>query len=77
MGLKKKTAIVVFFMFTVITQDVSTAAVPSSVKSGIKNLYDGLKDMYSYYQQNVSGSRNTLEQSIAAVDVLENELNKS
>lgn len=46
MGLKKKTAIVVFFMFTVITQDVSTAAVPSSVKSGIKNLYDGLNRAY-------------------------------
>ena len=41
------------------------------------NLYAGLKDMYSYYQQNVSSSRGTLGQSIAAVDVLENELNES
>lgn len=41
------------------------------------NLYAGLKDMYSYYQQNVSASRSTLGQSIAAVDVLENELNQS
>ena len=41
------------------------------------NLYAGLKDMYSYYQQNVSASRSTLGQSIAAVDILENELNQS
>jgi hypothetical protein len=41
------------------------------------NLYTGLKDMYSYYQQNVSSSRSTLGQSIAAVDILENELNQS
>lgn len=41
------------------------------------NLYAGLKDMYSYYQQNVSASRSTLGQSVAAVDVLENELNQS
>jgi hypothetical protein len=41
------------------------------------NLYAGMKDMYSYYQQNVSASRSTLGQSIAAVDILENELNQS
>lgn len=41
------------------------------------NLYAGLKDMYSYYQQNVSASRSTLGQSMAAVDVLENELNQA
>ena len=41
------------------------------------NLYAGMKDMYSYYQQNVSASRSTLGQSMAAVDVLENELNQS
>jgi hypothetical protein len=41
------------------------------------NLYAGLKDMYSYYQQNVSASRSTLGQSVAAVDVLENELNQA
>lgn len=41
------------------------------------NLYAGLKDMYSYYQQNVAASRTTLGQSVAAVDVLENELNQS
>lgn len=41
------------------------------------NLYAGLKDMFSYYQQNVSASRTTLGQSIAAVDVLENELNQA
>ena len=41
------------------------------------NLYAGLKDMFSYYKQNVSASSSTLGQSIAAVDVLENELNES
>jgi predicted HAD superfamily phosphohydrolase len=41
------------------------------------NLYSGLKDIYSYYQQNVSASKTTLGQSIAAVDILENELNQS
>lgn len=41
------------------------------------NLYAGLKDMYSYYQQNVSASSSTLGQSMAAVDVLENELNEA
>ena len=39
------------------------------------NLYSGLKNMYSYFQKNVSSSRSTLGQSIAAIDVLENELN--
>lgn len=41
------------------------------------NLYAGLKDIYSSYQQNVSASGSTLAQSIAAIDVLENELNQS
>ena len=41
------------------------------------NMYAGLKDMYSYYQKNVSASSSTLGQSIAAVDILENELNQS
>ncbi len=41
------------------------------------NLYAGLTDMYSYYQKNVSASSSVLNQSIAAVDVLENELNQS
>jgi hypothetical protein len=41
------------------------------------NLYSGLKDMYSYYQQNVTASRSTLGQSMVAIDVLENELNDS
>lgn len=41
------------------------------------NMYAGLKDMYSNYQQNVSASRNTLNQSVAALDILENELNQS
>lgn len=41
------------------------------------NMYASLKDMYSNYQQNVSSSRNTLNQSVAALDILENELNQS
>ena len=41
------------------------------------NLYAGLKDMYSHYKENVSASKSTLGQSIAAVDILENELNES
>lgn len=41
------------------------------------NMYASLKDMYSYYQRNVSNSGTTLLQQIEAVDILENELNKS
>jgi hypothetical protein len=41
------------------------------------NLYAGLKDMFSHYKQNVSTSSSILGQSMAAVDVLENELNES
>jgi len=41
------------------------------------NLYASLKDTYSFYQQNVTASGNTLGQSMQAIDVLENELNQS
>ena len=41
------------------------------------NLYASLKDTYSFYQKNVSASRNTLGQSMEAIDILENELNQS
>ena len=41
------------------------------------NMYANMKDMYSYYQQNVAESRTTLGQEIAAIDVLENELNET
>jgi uncharacterized membrane protein len=41
------------------------------------NLYANLKDLYSYYQQNVSASRDTLGEQMVAVDVIENELNES
>jgi len=41
------------------------------------NLYAGLKDAYSFYQKNVSASKNTLGQSMEAIDILENELNQS
>jgi len=41
------------------------------------NLYASLKDTYSFYQKNVSTSKNTLGQSMEAIDILENELNQS
>ena len=41
------------------------------------NLYASLKDTYSFYQKNVSASKNTLGQSMEAIDILENELNQS
>ena len=40
-------------------------------------LYASLKDTYSFYQKNVSASKNTLGQSMEAIDILENELNQS
>jgi hypothetical protein len=40
-------------------------------------LYANLKDMYSYYQEDVSSSRNTLNNQMVSVDVIENELNDS
>ena len=41
------------------------------------NLYASLKDMYSYYQQDVSDSRNSMNNQMVSVDVIENELNDS
>jgi len=41
------------------------------------NLYAGLKDMYSYYQEDVTESRNTMNNQMVSVDVIENELNDS
>ena len=41
------------------------------------NLYSSLKDTFSFYQKNVSASRNTLGQSMDAINILENELNQS
>jgi len=41
------------------------------------NLYASLKDMYSYYQQDVSDSRNAMNNQMVSVDVIENELNDS
>jgi hypothetical protein len=40
-------------------------------------LYATLKDMYSYYQQDVSDSRNIMNQQMVSIDVIENELNDS
>ena len=42
-----------------------------------RDLYASLKDMYSYYQEDVSDSRNTMNQQMVSVDVIENELNDS
>jgi hypothetical protein len=41
------------------------------------DLYANLKDMYSYYQEDVSESRNTMNNQMVSVDVIENELNDS
>jgi hypothetical protein len=41
------------------------------------NLYYNLKDMFYYYTQNVDTSSTTLGQSIAAVNILEDELNNA
>ena len=41
------------------------------------NMYATMKDMYSYYQKNVSASSTTLGQEVVAIDVLENELNEA
>ena len=41
------------------------------------NMYSSMKDMYSYYQKNVSSARNALGQEVSAIDILENELNES
>jgi len=40
-------------------------------------LYGFLKNMYSYYQEDVSDSRNTMNQQMVSVDLIENELNDS
>jgi hypothetical protein len=39
------------------------------------NLYSSLRDLYSNYSNNISSSRETSDQSKAAIDILENELN--
>jgi hypothetical protein len=41
------------------------------------NLYQTLKDNYSNYQQDVSSSRNFINEQMIAIDVIENELNDS
>jgi len=41
------------------------------------NLYANLKDMYSYYQQDVSASRNAMNDQLVSLDLIENELNDS
>lgn len=41
------------------------------------NMYASMKDMYSFYQQDVSASRTTLGQEISALDIMENQLNES
>ena len=41
------------------------------------NLYSNLKDVYSFFQTNVSSSRTTLTEQIMAIDIVENELNEA
>ncbi len=41
------------------------------------NLYDNLKNMYGFLQQNASNTRNTLDEQMIAVQIVENELNNS
>jgi hypothetical protein len=41
------------------------------------NLYANLKDMYSYYQEDVSVSRNAMNDQLVSLDLIENELNGS
>jgi len=41
------------------------------------DMYASMKDMYSYYQKNVTASTSTLGQEVSAIDILENELNQS
>ena len=41
------------------------------------NMYANLKNMYSNYQQNVSTSRNTLNDQMTSISVIEKELNDS
>jgi hypothetical protein len=41
------------------------------------NLYSGLKDTYSGYQQNVSSSRNMLSDQLVSIDFIEDQLNES
>lgn len=41
------------------------------------NMYANLKNSYANYQQNVSTSRNTLNDQMVSIDVIENELNDS
>jgi tetrahydromethanopterin S-methyltransferase subunit G len=41
------------------------------------NIYSNMNDMYSYYQKNVEASRTTLGQEVAAIDIIENELNEA
>jgi hypothetical protein len=42
-----------------------------------KNLYDNSRDLYSYYNTNVSAARSTLSQELTTIDILEGELNEA
>jgi len=41
------------------------------------NMYGSMNDMYSFYQKNVTASRNTLGQEMTALDIMENQLNQA
>jgi len=42
-----------------------------------KNLYDNSRDLYSYYNTNVSTARSTLSQELSTIAILEDELNEA
>ena len=41
------------------------------------NMYSNMKDMYSFYQQNVEVSSSVMDQEVSAINILETELNNS
>jgi DNA repair ATPase RecN len=41
------------------------------------NMYSTIKDMYSFYNNNVSSSATALDQSVTAINILEDELNQA
>jgi len=41
------------------------------------NMYSTIKDMYSFYNNNIGSSATALDQSVTAINILENELNET
>ena len=40
------------------------------------NMYSNMKDMYSFYQQNVEVSSSVMDQEVSAINILETELKR-